>query len=249
VVYDDQVLGESTIVSKFDTTGKTSGKKFVANDIETLTKMYKVDKKTKYVDEKNKPIPTTKVKQNSKALAILEDEISTPAGLLKKAVKILVRSATDSAQIQASKRQAVHGVITEISGSVIRLAHQVQRERQSSVTVTDLTKFVVKGVDNPTLAQIQVGQRIIVTGNLSPAGDIIATRVYVIPGKASGIFSRQPVTPYPTLTPLPTSVSTPSATPATTLSPTPSPTLTPTPTPSPTPSPTVTPEPSPSSVP
>jgi hypothetical protein len=103
------VLGESTIVSKFDKTGKTSGKKFVANDIETLTKMYKVDKQTKYVDEKNKPISASKVKLNSKALAILEDEVSTPAGLLKKAVKILVRSATDSAQLNISKRRAVQG--------------------------------------------------------------------------------------------------------------------------------------------
>jgi hypothetical protein len=226
IVFDDRVLGVNSEKSKFD---NSQGKKFVQNNVEMITKLYQVDKNTKYADEKNKPLKSNGVKLKDKAIAIIENGEATPPGQLKKALKIFIRSATDSAELRLSKRRAVQGAVASISGSTITLTHQTQRDRQYQVIFSGQTKVIIKGIENPTPADILVGQRIVATGNVSGTGAILATRIFVIPGKATGLLNKQPVTPFPT------SVSTPSATlaPSPTLTPAPSITSTPSATPTP----------------
>lgn len=187
-----------------------------------------VDKNTKIIGRDKKILKLEKVKPQD-LVAI----ISTESG--KKVVKIFVRQATDSAQAKQMKRRAIQGVITNITGGTITLAHQIQRERVYTLLVDAQTVIKIKGVEEATLADLAVGQRIAAVGDLNEEGKLIAKRIHVIPGKATGIFEKQPVaTPSATITP----TSTPSATPTTTVEPTPTPTLEPTATPTETPTPT-----------
>jgi hypothetical protein len=226
VVFDDElVLGVNT--TKSSTPGGQM-KTLVKNDVESITKQYKVDKNTKYADEKNKPLKLNTVKPKEKAVAVIGEDGATPAGQLKKAIKIFIRNATESAQIRMAKRRAVQGVVINIEGSTIYLAHQTQRERQFSVLFNDQTTVKIPGMENATTANVKVGQRIVVVGKTTDTGDLLATRIMVIPGSATGLLNKQPVTPFPTKIPTPTLISTPSATLTPTLTPTPTLILSPT---------------------
>lgn len=211
IVFDDQVLGINT-----EGNGSTTkpDKKIVKNDVETIKKTYKVDKTTKYASEKNKPLKAETVKPKEKAVAVIENGSATQAGQLKKAIKIFVRSATESAQIRMTKRRAVQGVVVNIEGSTLYLAHQTQRDRQYLVMFNQDTTVKIKGVENGTTEDIQVGQRVVAIGNVTETNDLVATRIHVIPGLATGIYDKQPVTPFPTATITPSPTATPSATPS-----------------------------------
>jgi hypothetical protein len=128
------------------------------------------------------------IKKQDKVAIITED--ATKSGKVGKVVKIFVKDATTSAQ---SKRRAVAGVITEINGTTLTIVHQIHRERVSSVSGGEATVIKMKGVENPTFANLQVGQRVAAVGDLNSDGGILAKRIHVIPGKAVGIFNRLPV--------------------------------------------------------
>lgn len=130
----------------------------------------------------------------------------------KKLHKVIVLEATGAAQL---KRRAVMGVISDIVGNIITLVHQIQRERSWRVLVNEQTVYHIKGIatGSGSLSDLSVGLRIAAVGDLAEDGGILAKRIHVIPGKATGIFRRFPI-------------ATPSATPTST----PSATLTPTPT-------------------
>ncbi|MDP3998733.1 MAG: DUF5666 domain-containing protein [bacterium] len=204
-----------------------------------------VDQNTKVVGQGKKELQLKDIKPKD-TIAIISSssgEFATSGSKLKKAVKIFVQqtSATESAK---SKRRAIQGVITSIAGNLLTLSHQIQRERTSSVAVNDQTVIKIKGLEDATLANLEVGQRVAVMGDLDEGGVLLARRVHVIPGKATGIFRRLPVsTPSATLTVTPTATetATPSATPS--VEATPSVTLSPIPTsiPSSTPIPTTAP--------
>ncbi|MDP3941848.1 MAG: DUF5666 domain-containing protein [bacterium] len=133
--------------------------------------------------------------------------------------KVRVTTASTSAQM---KRHAVEGVITEVGDGVLTIAHQIQRDRVYTIIIDDLTVIAMKGKDTATFADLVVGQRIAVVGEPTENG-LHAKRVHVIPGKATGIFQKQPLaTPSGMLT------TTPSATDAAIPSSTPSPSATPT---------------------
>lgn len=197
-----------------------------------------VDQNTKVVGRGKKELHLKDIKPKD-TVAIIgspSGEVATRGGKLKRAVKIFVHqiSSTESAK---SKRRATQGVITNIAGNLITLAHQIQRERTSSVMVGEQTVVKIKGLEGATVANLAVGQRVAVMGDLGENGVLLARRVHVIPGKATGIFKRLPVgTPSATLTVTPTVSVTPSATP--TVEATPSVTLSPTPTSTPTATPT-----------
>ncbi|HJZ05654.1 hypothetical protein A2634_05285 [Candidatus Amesbacteria bacterium RIFCSPHIGHO2_01_FULL_48_32] len=152
---------------------------------------------------------------------------ATKSGNLK-VHKIQVKQATSSAQL---KRKAVMGVIEEINGNTITLAHQKKTNSKYTIILTPDTiiKFKSQATSSASLA---VGQRIAAVGEPGASG-IIARLIHIIPGKATGVFNKPTSIP-PTTTP----PATPSATVAPTAIPTTTPT--PTPTPSPTPSPTPT---------
>lgn len=128
--------------------------------------------------------------------------------------KIFVQDASASALL---KRRAVMGVITDISGNVITLAHQIQQER--TFTVIKTAQTIITGKESKdasgsaSLPALSVGQRITAVGDLDGNGAIIAKRIHIIPGKATGIFKRLPVsTPSASLVATPSAAATPSAT-------------------------------------
>lgn len=237
IIYDDQVLGVSS-----DKPNKVENKQAISGKVEKIndkqvevkqknngkTEVMSIDKNTKVVNEKNKPIKASSIKMNDSTLVIPETVSATDAARIKKAVKIYVKTATDSAQFSTSKRQAVQGVVTEISGNTITLAHQIQRTRLFNILVTESTIYKSAGVgsQSATLTDIKVGSRITAVGTNDGTGTIVAAKIHIIPGAGTGIFNRLPVTPIPSMTPLPTVISTPSATPASS----PTPTLTASPT-------------------
>ncbi len=131
------------------------------------------------------------IKKNDK-VAIISSESgeASRGGKVKKVVKVFVKEASAGAQ---SKRQAVQGVIVEASGSSLLLAHQIHRDRTYRITTDSLTEIKVKGVQTVGLSSLQVGQRVVVVGDLQPGGGLLARRIHVIPGLAKGIFKKQPI--------------------------------------------------------
>lgn len=149
----------------------------------------------------------------------IENEEASKSGKVKvkKLEKIEVREATQSAQ---GKRHAIQGLVTAIDGSVITLVHQIQRGRVYKVLYSSST--LIKSKESSGSASLQVGLRIIVVGDLDGQGVLVAKRIFIIPGKATGIFKRLPI-------------STSSATPSASSSASPSASLTPLPTATPSP--------------
>ncbi len=101
--------------------------------------------------------------------------------------KMLATEATSGAQL---KRHAVSGVIISLSDGVITLAHQIQRERVTTVYYNSST--IITGKDSTVSASLKVGLRIAAVG--VPSGDgLLAARIHMIPGKAVGLFEKNPV--------------------------------------------------------
>ena len=217
----------------------TDNKVVVEDKKDKSTKEAIVDSTTKVIGTSKKPITLKSIKQNDKVAIVStpNGELATDSGKPKKALKIFVKDASQSA---VPKKRAMQGVITNITGSLLTLAHQIHRERVTNVQVPDGVEIKLKGITDATLASLQVGQRIVVMGDFQADGTFVVRRIHVIPGKATGIFNKQPVaTPSGSLTVTPTATAsaTPSATPTLFFTPTPTATSSPTPTPTPTPTP------------
>ena len=194
VVLDNQVLGENT---EKQSVARGLIKKLTSDELTPL-----VDNETVVVNAKNKPVKLSIIKRGDKALVLITD--ATGAGK-RRAAKVFVQSATDSGKL-ASKRRAVQGVIQTISGSIITLAHQIKTNRQFVITIGPGTLYKIKGIANPTLADLKVGDRIVAVADNS-SGDVwLAKTIFVTPGRAKGIVR-------PSATP--TELATPSATPET----------------------------------
>lgn len=190
-----------------------------------------IDVDTKIVgqDKKELKLGALKLKQLIALISTDSGNISTDGGKLK-IKKVFVKEASESAQ---TKRRAVQGVITEINGNVITLAHQIHRERTYTVIVNSETYIQSKSSVSSTsatlsasdsavssLSGLQVGQRIVAVGDLDQTGGIIAKRIHIIPGKATGIFKKNPLsTPSASLIATPSAIATSSASPVLNASP------------------------------
>lgn len=170
-----------------------------------------IDSETKVVGKDNKPVKlgAIKVKDIIALVGSPEGDAATKSGNIK-VKKVFVQEASMSATM---KRRAVQGVITNIAGSVLTVAHQIHRDRVYTVTVLDTTNISSKEASgSASLSLLAVGQRIVAVGDLDEQGGILAKQIHIIPGKATGIFERLPVsTPSASITP--EISSTPSATP------------------------------------
>lgn len=176
-----------------------------------------VDSTTKLVGQDRKIVRISQLASGD-LVAVISTATASGSG---KADKIFVKNATSSAGM---KRQAIMGIITSINGSVMTLAHQIQRDRTWTIILSPQTKIKSKSVVSSQLSLLQVGMRVVVLGDASPSG-LLAKWIHIIPGNAFGITKNQP----PIATPSATPTGTPSATP------TASPSATPTGTPSATP--------------
>lgn len=150
-----------------------------------------IDTTTKIMDQNNKPIKIGAIKLKDKIALIASgsSETSTPGAKLKIA-KVFVKNTSESG---ALKRHAVFGVINSIEGFLITLMHQIQRDRLFQVRINELTQIKIKGITDATLADLEVGQRIAAVGETSSDGAILAKRIHVVPGKATGVFKKQPL--------------------------------------------------------
>lgn len=141
---------------------------------------------TKVVGQDLKTLRVSQIKPND-MVAVLSSDSGTATGA-GRPVKIFVKDASASAQ---SKRRAVQGLIQSISGNTIILVHQIHRERTYTVFFNEQTIIKMKDSTASGSAQLQPGMRIAAVGDLVPGG-ILAKRIHVIPGKATGIFKKQP---------------------------------------------------------
>lgn len=203
VVYDNQVLGDKT--GSNDNGGSDNGEKGKAligqvekmtgqkitlkNDQEASGESVEIDQKTKIVG---------KLKVDDKIAAIWENETASGEGGLKRAIKIFVKPASESGELSQSKREAIQGIVTNISGNTLTVTHQIQRNRVFTVILNSQTVIKFNGVADATASAIQVGQRIVAMGENTGNNTIVAKRVIVIPGKATGILEHEPL---PTETP------------------------------------------------
>lgn len=130
--------------------------------------------------------------------------------------KMEAKQATSGATL---KRHAVSGIIINISGGVITLAHQIQGERTYTIYINESTQMSMKEKNSSSSAslsfRLSAGMRIAVVG-IPADGGLLATRIHVIPGKATGVFKQQPAsstsaTPVLSTSPTGTESATPTA--------------------------------------
>lgn len=240
LVYDNQVQGIKDPPGQVKS-NSSSGQAVVGNVEETTpnlkvtgkdkkTMEIQVDKNTKIINQNKKEVKLNSLKKSDLTAIISDNETATNSKQLKKALKIYVRDATTSAQIQ-SKRKAISGVIQSVSGNLITLTHQIQTDRVYQLYVSSTTIVKIKDLPTATIADLKAGQRIAAVGDLNEENQLTAKRIHVIPGKATGVFNKYP-TSAPTATPPSgTLITTPTATPSGSLTPTIVPTVTTTPTP------------------
>ena len=150
-------------------------------------------------------------------------EVGTGSALLKglNLKKLVATTATPGATL---KRHALGGVVTSVADGVLTVAHQIQRDRTFLVYYNASTVVTGKGLIGATGASIELGMRIAAVGE--PVGDgILAKRIHVIPGNATGVFEKNPISS-PSGTTKPTPSASVSATPVVTKTPTVAPTVT-----------------------
>lgn len=162
------------------------------NDKNNKVSQAAIDKNTKFIGKNKRFLKLKELKPNDIVAVISTDNdlTSTSGAALKKTIKIFVKSASDSAQ---TKRQAVYGIISNITGKVITLTHPVQQDKTYTVVTNSQTIIKVKGVEDATLQSLQVDQRISAVGTVDTNGVITAKRIHVIPGLAKGLLKKHPV--------------------------------------------------------
>lgn len=200
-----------------------------------------LDNKTQIFGQGKKTLRLKDIKLQDRVAVISTDSAEATGGAsVRKAVKVYIKSA----DTQTLKRQAIQGVITNLTATTITLAHQIHRDRVYQIAIDSTTAVTMKGVANATIANLAIAQRVVVIGSAKETGIYTATAIHIIPGKATGIFNKQPVVaPTSSLTVTPETSITPSlsVTPTGTISGTPGPTITNVPSLTPVLSPTVTP--------
>ena len=215
-----QVLGEKDASGQV----KREGKPFDVNvgSVES-SKPDKLEitnrgKKIEVHTEKNlKIIETPSGKRIAPGQIKKDDRVATfgaPNDASKSAHLILVKPkhATDSAKPE-TRRRAVYGLVREIKGNILVISHPLKDDPRYKVAVVDSTLIKKKGVANPTIADIKVGDRVSAVGNWT-ADLLMAKKVHVIPGHAFGLLQKVATgSASPTATPSATPTATASATP------------------------------------
>ncbi len=202
------------------TVDEITGKKVVVEDKAKNKTDVEIEQDTKVIRQTGKEKKLGTIKLKDIIAAVKKDKDATEGGNIK-VKKIFVKEASNSAQL---KRRAVMGIITEINGDALTVAHQIHRDRLYTVIINEQTVIKFKSdtnsdsdeatesadTNNNTLA---IGQRIAAVGDLNEGGGIIAKMIHIIPGKATGVFKKNPIaTPSATIIP--------TATPSSEISPT-----------------------------
>ncbi|MDH7476511.1 MAG: hypothetical protein QHH09_03510 [Microgenomates group bacterium] len=187
---------------------KITGNSIIINEKKDNKKTEVIlDQATEIVGSNKKNLPINNIKIKDKIAVVSSDSalFKENQNQIRKVIRIYLQPASASAQM---KRLAIQGVITNINGSIITLAHQIQRSRIYTINTNDQTQIVIKDVNNPTINNLSAGQRIIVIADKTQTEIFLAKRIHVVPGQATGIFERLPVTPLPPLISVSPSIST-----------------------------------------
>jgi hypothetical protein len=148
------------------------------------------DQVVKFLQEKPKPEKPAKIGAGKmKELISLE---SSRSGIATVSVRIKKMESALASPSSTLKRHAISGVITSVSSSVITISHQTQTGRVNTIYFNASTVITVKGSTIGSAGELIIGARIAAVGE--PADDgLLAKRIHVIPGKATGVFNRHPV--------------------------------------------------------
>ncbi len=206
----------------------------------TLEKEVKTFVTAKKTVQKSEKVGAAKLLQ-------LSSSESTGSAAAKK-LKITKTYAYQASGSAVLKRNAVSGIITAVSEDTITLVHQIQRDRTFTVYYNANTLVSGKGGEASGSAQLAVGMRVAAAGTQNELG-LLAFRIHIIPGKATGILTKNPIAvPSASASALPkpsssaTASAKPSASPTVKVSPTARPTASASPQVSPTTEPEPTPE-------
>jgi hypothetical protein len=163
---------------------------------------------------------------------------ATKPGKLRRLLSLRITEAsesTESSKSATSKRHAIQGMISSLLGDLMTLSHQIHRDRVTDILISGAQIFQPKNSpESSSSGSLQVGQRVIVFGEINSSGQMVAKRIRIIPGKANGVFNKNPLSSpssTPSATPLATSSAEPTDTPNPTEAPTETPTAAPTATP------------------
>lgn len=224
VIYDEQVLG---VKSDSDTSLKNSPKKTVSGQVQIVApneigvkqtghqiSTYSIDENTSIVNERNKPLKKSDILPNVQTVIVSQDKTATSGADIRKALKVFIKTTNISPTAKLANRQALQGVIAELSGNDVRIVHQTQSNRSYFLTLDDNSKIKSPANAQATVADLIVGQRIVAAVSTLPGGGMLVKQIHIIPGKAVGIVRRLSITPQPTVQTL-----TPTVTPPDTISP------------------------------
>lgn len=86
------------------------------------------------------------------------------------------------------KKHSVFGEVSKLGDNELTISHIIHKDKPTStVKVTSDTRIKIKGNDAATFSAIKKGDKIAVSGTVSDKGVITAKRVFVIPGKSTGV--------------------------------------------------------------
>jgi len=90
-----------------------------------------------------------------------------------------------------AKRHALLGKVKEISETSLILTHLTRTDRKFMINITNDTTIKIKGVDEASIADIKVGDIMIVSGSVNNEGTINAEKIFVVPGKFKGVEPKE----------------------------------------------------------
>ena len=142
------------------------------------------DNVTKFVQvgqggKKTIALSDLKVGDKISAVGIAKDENSGLARFVVKFNRSILR------------RHAVFGTVKSISKDALTLTHLIYTDKIFTVKTTTDTKIKIKDIENASLSDIKVGDRVAASGTIDNKGVITAKRIFVIPGNFAGVKEKE----------------------------------------------------------
>jgi hypothetical protein len=160
----------------------------------TLKPEVKPLKVQQFLVEKTKPETVPVAQLGTAKLKDLLRESTASGTLTVSGKKYTIREMKTTAATAGAtmRRRAIQGIITGLGANRIIISHQTQQEKINSVYYNPNTVFKLKGQVAPTATDLAIGMRIAASGEIVE-GALLAARIHVIPGKAIGMFEKNPV--------------------------------------------------------
>ena len=119
-------------------------------------------------------------------------EVSTQEASMQEERQVRRMIAREASTEATLRRSAVSGVVVAVDGSALTIVHQIQRDRSFVVHYNADTVITTKDGSESEIPVFTEGMRIAAVGEPID-GDLLAKRIHVMPGKASGVMLKQPL--------------------------------------------------------